>query len=165
MTDFSNADVHKIIRERDRAEGKLAREKSTAEEYTAKALVGVAAGATGFALGVLNAQQGATLEAPYAVGGTIPIDAVAAGLGVVAILATPTRGKGEEFMPLALGFGGAGIGCWAQRAGYQWQQARAGATTTPTTTTAGFWGMRGRIAPGGHYGAGRNPYVAAYAGQ
>jgi len=162
MTDFSNADVHKIIRERDRAEGKLAREKSTAEEYTAKALVGVAAGATGFALGVLNAQQGATLEAPYAVGGTIPIDALAGGLGAVAILATPTRGKGEDLMPLALGFGGAGIGCWAQRAGFQWQQARAGASTT---STAGFWGMRGRIAPGGHYGAARNPYVAAYAGQ
>jgi len=164
MSDFSNADVHRIIRERDRAEGKLAREKSTAEEYAAKGMVAAAAGATGFALGYVNASQGATLEAPYSVGGTVPVDSLAAGLGVVAILATPTKGSGAELMPLSLGFGGAGIGIWAQRAGFQWQQARAG-TAPATSTTAGFWGMRPRVNAGGQYGPRQNPYVNAYAGQ
>jgi hypothetical protein len=168
MADFSNTEVHKIIKERDRAEGKLAKEKSTAEEYTAKAVVGLAAVATGFGIGVLNAQNGGTAESPYLLGGTVAIDAVAAGLGAVAILATPTRGQGEKFMPLSLGFGAAAIGIWGQRAGYQWQQSRGTTSTTSTATSSGPlpWGsMHTRMAAGGVYGGGPNPYVSAFAGR
>jgi len=168
--EIASNEFHRIVKERDRAEGKLAKEKSTAEEFAAKAMVGGAAALTGFGLGVLNAQQSATLEAPYQVGGQVPVDALAAGLGAVAILATPTTGANEKFMPVALGFGAAGIGIWAQRAGFAWEQARMGtapaATTTPaSTTTAGSWpghSLGGRYAPPGVYGGGSNPYVHAY---
>jgi hypothetical protein len=174
MADYTHSDVERLIHENSRLKSREAKEKSQAVEYTEKAVVGIAAAATGFALGVYNAQNGATAENPVQVGGQVPADALAAGLGAIAILATPTHGPSEKLMPLALGFGGAAIGIWGQRAGFQWQQARAGATPAAGTTTAGSvgWGGHGaghggmmpRMAPPGGYGGYRNAYVDQYAG-
>jgi hypothetical protein len=167
MSEYSHADVERLIHENSKLKGREAREKSQAVEYTEKAVVALTAGAVGFGIGVVNAQNGATAETPYSLGGSIPIDAVAAGVGLVAILATPAQGKNASLMPVSLGLGGAGIGIWAQRAGYQWQQARAGTTTAPATTTSGYVGWGGRMAPRmaqpGIYGGVPNPYVQQYA--
>lgn len=171
--EYSTADYNRMAHEVARLKAREAKEKSQAVEYTEKAIVGVSAAAVGFGLGVFEAQQGATAENPYAIGGNVPIDTLAAGVGLAAILLTPTRGPSEKLMPVSLGAGAAAIGIWSHRAGYQWQQARAGATTAPTGTTGGpgalGWshgGMDMRFAaPGpGQYGTLRNPYVDAYAG-
>ena len=173
MTTYSEGhlrtELHAAQREVSKLHAREAREKSTAVEYTEKAIVALSGAALGFGLGVYEAQQGGTAENPYAIGGNVPVDTLAAGLGLLAILATPVRGASEKFLPVSLGAGAAAIGIWGQRAGYQWQQARAGAapTTTPMTSTGAplmFGGMGARpFAPGpGQYGAMHNPYVEAY---
>jgi hypothetical protein len=175
---YSREYVDKVIRERDRAEHKIEKEKSTAREFGEKAVVGLSALAVGFGLGVVEAQNSATAESPYLVGGNVPVDAVAAGLGAIALLAVPAKGPSSSALPVALGAGSAAIGIWGQRAGIAWQQARAGAApgTTPAQLPAGsatpssgaYVGYRGamapRIAPHGQYGGAPNPYVRRYAG-
>lgn len=161
---YSHADFNRLAHENARMRSREANEKSKAVEFTEKAVVGLSAAAVGFGLGAYEAQQGATAEAPYQIGGNVPVDALAAGLGAVAILATPVRGSSSKLLPVSLGAGSAAIGIWAHRAGFQWQQSRAGTSTT--STTAGpllFGGMHTR--PFGHgpgiYGGIRNPYVDA----
>ena len=165
---YQQADFQNLARENARLKARESREKSQAVEYTEKAIVGVSAVALGFGMGVLNAQNGATSEAPYQLGGTVPIDAVAAGLGAIAILATPTHGPSEKMMPLALGAGSAALGIWGLRTGAAWQAARSSTTTTPAVTTSGWsGGMSPRFqsgGSGGHYGGYRNAYVDQYAG-
>jgi hypothetical protein len=170
MDGYSHADFQRLAHENAKLKSREAKEKSQAVEYTEKAIVGVSAVALGFGLGVLNAQNGATAEAPYQLGGTVPVDTVAAGLGALAILATPTHGPSEKLMPLSLGAGAAALGIWGQRTGFAWQQSRAGATpATPTAAGVVGWGggMHPRFAadhgqPGGHYGGFRNAYVDQY---
>jgi hypothetical protein len=171
MEGYSHADFNRLAAENAKLKNREAKEKSTAIEYSEKAIVGLSAGAVGFALGVYEAQNGATAESPALVGGTVPVDAVAAGLGLAAILATPVRGSGANLMPVSLGAGGAAIGVWAHRQGFAWQQARAGAAAPATTATSSGpgalgWshgGMDQRFgAPGpGQYGTLHNPYVDA----
>lgn len=170
MDGYSHADFQRLIHENSKLKAREAKEKSQAVEYTEKAVVGLSAAALGFGIGVLNAQNGGTAEAPYLLGGQVPVDTVAAGVGLAAILLTPTHGSSEKLMPLSLGAGAAAIGIWGQRAGFAWQQARAGAVAAPATTTAGSvgWGgprsMHERFMAGsGQYGPLHNPYVdAAY---
>jgi len=176
MDGYSHADFQRLAHENAKLKSREAKEKSQAVEYTEKAIVGVSAVALGFGIGVINAQNGATAEAPFQLGGTVPIDTVAAGLGAIAILATPTHGPSEKLMPLSLGAGAAALGIWGQRTGYAWQQSRAGtaAAVAPATTTAsgtvgwGGGGMSPRFQaqgqPGGHYGGFKNAYVDQYAG-
>ena len=169
MDGYSHADFQRLAHENAKLRSREAKEKSQAVEYTEKAIVGVSAAALGFGIGVLNQQNGATAEAPYQLGGTVPIDTVAAGLGAIAILATPTHGPSEKLMPLSLGAGAGAIAIWAQRTGAAWQAARATASTTPaTTSTSGSVGWGGGMHPrfqaangmsGGHYGGFRNAYV------
>ena len=173
MDGYSHADFQRLAHENAKLRSREAKEKSQAVEYTEKAIVGVSAVALGFGIGVLNAQNGATAEAPFQLGGTVPIDTVAAGLGAIAILATPTHGPSEKLMPLSLGAGAGALAIWGQRTGFAWQQARAGAAAAPAaTTTSGVVGWGGGMAPrplaghgqpGGHYGGFRNPYVDQYA--
>lgn len=163
------SELHAAQREVGKMKAREAREKSTAVEYTEKAIVALSGAALGFGLGVVEAQQGATAEAPYAIGGNVPVDTLAAGLGLLAILATPVRGPSEKLLPVSLGAGAAAIGIWGHRAGFAWQQARAG-TAAPATTSTGaplmFGGMGARpFASGaGQYGGSHNPYVDAYGG-
>ena len=173
MTEYSQAHLRTELHDAQKEVGKLrareAREKSTAVEYTEKAIVALSGAALGFGLGVVEAQQGATAENPYAVGGNVPLDTLAAGLGLLAILATPVRGQSEKFLPVSLGAGAAAIGIWGHRAGFAWQQARAGATPPATSTTGAplmFGGMDARpFASGpGAYGGVPNAYIDAYGG-
>ena len=171
MDGYSHADFQRLAHENAKLKSREAKEKSQAVEYTEKAIVAVSAVALGFGIGALNAQNGATAEAPYQIGGTVPVDTVAAGLGALAILATPTHGPSEKLMPLSLGAGAGALAIWGQRTGFAWQQARAAATTTTTTpaatTTSGQVGWGGGMHPrfaaggvaGGHYGGFRNAYV------
>ena len=173
MEGYSHADFNRLAAENAKLKNREAKEKSTAIEYTEKAIVGLSAGAVGFALGVYEAQNGGTAEAPALLGGSVAVDAVAAGAGLAAILLTPVRGPGANLMPVSLGAGGAAVGIWAHRQGFAWQQARAGATAPAGTTTSGpgalGWshgGMDMRFAaPGpGQYGGLSNPYVDAIGG-
>lgn len=175
MDGYSHADFQRLAHENAKLKSREAKEKSQAVEYTEKAIVGVSAVALGFGMGVLNAQNGATAEAPFQLGGTVPIDTVAAGLGAIAILATPTHGPSEKLMPLSLGAGAAALGIWGQRTGFAWQQSRAGGAAAPvaTPTASGTVGWGGGMSPrfqaahgqpGGHYGGFRNAYVDQYAG-
>jgi hypothetical protein len=178
MDGYSHADFQRLAHENAKLKSREAKEKSQAVEYAEKAIVGVSAAALGFGIGVLNAQNGATAEAPYLLSGTVPIDTVAAGLGAIAILATPTHGPSEKLMPLSLGAGAAALGIWGQRTGYAWQQARATAagtavaTPAATPTSGAYVGFSGGMAPrfqangqpGGHYGGFRNAYVDQYGG-
>jgi len=165
MEGYSHADFNRLAAENARLKNREAKEKSQAVEYTEKAIVGVSAAALGFGLGVLEAQNGGTAENPYMIGGNIPVDTLAAGVGLVAIIATPTHGSSSSLMPVSLGAGSAAIGVWAHRAGYQWQQSRAGIAAAPAAaTTAGYFGSGGMgsryQAPyAGEYGAPMNPYV------
>jgi len=173
MEGYSHADFNRLAAENARLKNREAKEKSQAVEYTEKAIVGLSAAAVGFGLGVYEAQQGATAENPALLGGTVPVDDVAAGLGIAAILITPVKGSGANLMPVSLGAGAAAIGVWGHRQGYAWQQARGTAAAAPATTTSGpgalGWshgGMDQRFAaPGpGQYGTLHNPYVDALGG-
>jgi len=169
-TAYSHAEIERIEKENDRLRAKDAREKSTALEYTEKAVVILSAAAVGGGMGVYAAMQGATAENPVLVAGTVPLDAAVAGLGAIAVMATPVRGPSSSFMPAACGAGGAAVGLWSFRAGFQWQQARAGtAPAAPAATTQGYLGagsMSSRFAAPSHgaYGVSDNPYVSRYAG-
>jgi hypothetical protein len=171
MDGYSHADFQRLAHENAKLKSREAKEKSQAVEYTEKAIVGLSAVALGFGIGALNAQNGATAEAPYQIGGTVPVDTVAAGLGALAILATPTHGPSEKLMPLSLGAGAGALAIWGQRTGFAWQQARAAGTAAapPAAASSGAyvgWGggmhprfQAGHGQPGGHYGGFRNAYV------
>lgn len=177
QAEFQRSDFQRLAHENAKLRSREAKEKSQAVEYTEKAIVGVSAVALGFGMGVLNAQNGATAEAPYQVGGSlgtgVAIDSLAAGLGAIAILAMPTHGPSVAALPVALGAGAGALAIWGLRTGQAWQQARATGTTTAApaaTTTAGAfvgWGGGG-MGPrplghgAGHYGGHRNAYVDEY---
>jgi len=182
---ISDSQAREIIHERNRAESKLEKIHEASVSMTAKATVIGAALATGFAIGAINAKEGATSEAPYSIGGTVPLDAAAAIGGTAAILLA----KKPLSLALAAGIGGGALGCWGQRLGAAWEQAQmqAAGTATPTATATpaassatssgrvGFrGGMAGRLFGPGAYesdpgyvnpwmGA-KNPYVQHYAG-
>lgn len=158
----------------ERAQREIAKQKSTAREFTEKAVVILSAAAVGAGIGYVNAANGATAETPYMIGATagsttglssgVGVDLVAAGAGVAAILACPANGKSSELMPAALGAGAAAIGIAAQRQAYAWELTRSQAVGSGSTATSQGWGgsMNGRMAPPGVYGNAA-PYVGAYA--
>jgi len=175
---ISDSEARELIHERNRAEGKLAKISDEGKAMAAKALVVAGALGAGFAIGAINAQKGATSEAPYSIGGKVPLDAAAAIAGAGAILIA----KKSTSLALAAGLGGGALGCWGQRLGAAWESARltAAGTTPPATatTTAGHVGhrgaMAGRLFGPGAYGSdlsaqnpwmyAENPYVQHFAG-
>jgi len=181
---ISDSQAREIIHERNRAESKLSKIADEGKAMAAKALIVAGAIGTGFVIGAVNAQKGATSEAPYSLGGKVPLDAAAAIAGTGAIFLA----KKSTSLALAAGIGGGALGCWGQRLGAAWEAARlqaagttpAASTTTPaaSTTTAGRVGHRGGMAgrlfgPGGYesdlnaqnpWMYAQNPYVEHFAG-
>jgi hypothetical protein len=172
---ISDSEARELIHERNRAEGKLSKIADEGKAMAAKALIVAGALGTGFVLGAVNVQKGATSEAPYSLGGKVPLDAAAAIAGTGAIFLA----KKSTSLALAAGIGGGALGCWGQRLGAAWEQARlTAAGTAPATTTAGRVGHRGAMA-GRLFGPGayesdlnaqnpwmyaQNPYVEHFAG-
>jgi hypothetical protein len=155
MADYVSATTaHRLEREADQAEGKLARIREGAKEMERKAARLGSAALVGFAYGALNTRQGGTATTPYSVGGKVPLDsALALGLGLVALFDAK---EGKTSSAAIEGAASGAIAIYTSRYGAQWettQQSAAGTATTPaTTTTSGPMGRRPAFP--GYYGAG-----------
>jgi hypothetical protein len=128
----SDSEARELVRERNTAQGKLDRIKDEASDLATKIGTMLASLGVGGVIGVINAREGGTAEAPAEFGGRLPIDTAAAGAGIAAVFLTK---KTSKYMPIVSSAMSASVGLLGYRMGYSWQTSQltaAGTTAAPS---------------------------------